>query len=88
MVVLVGILFVYDAIKMSHRLVGPLHRIRRTIREVTAGEEVGLVELRKGDMLQELKDEMNELLRYLEERGVIVLKKVEATQDQKQPVCS
>jgi hypothetical protein len=47
-VVVVGFLFAYDAVKYAHRLVGPLVRLRHTIKAVTAGEEVPLVVFRKG----------------------------------------
>ena len=69
-----GALFIFDAIKETHRIVGPLYRFRKTIQAVTAGEEVTLVGLRNGDHLQELKDEFNAMLQALEQRGAITLK--------------
>ena len=35
-----GLLFIYDAVKLTHRIVGPLYRFRKTIQAVTAGEEI------------------------------------------------
>ncbi len=69
-----GILFIYDAVKETHRIVGPLYRFRKTIQAVTAGEEIGLIGLRKGDHLMEMKDDLNAMLQALEQRGAITLK--------------
>jgi hypothetical protein len=63
-----------DAIRFTHKYVGPIVRFRRTLREIREGKPVELIRLRKGDQLQEMKDEINELLRYLEERGVLEIK--------------
>src|SRR5262249_30202844 len=42
-VVFIGVLFIYDAIHVTHRIVGPLVRFRQAVRAITAGEEVGRV---------------------------------------------
>src|SRR5579864_5630203 len=68
-IVLLGALFIFDALRMAHRLVGPLYRFRLIIKAITAGDEVELIRLRKGDHLQEMKDELNEMLKALEQRG-------------------
>jgi hypothetical protein len=70
----VVLLFLYDAMTFSHRVVGPLYRIRKMIQAVTTGEAVERLQLRKGDFLQELKDDLNEMLQSLEQRGAVVLK--------------
>jgi methyl-accepting chemotaxis protein len=69
-----GLLFIYDSVKLSHRIVGPLYRFRKTVQAVTAGEEVVLIRLREGDHLQEMRDDLNEMLRALEQRGAITLR--------------
>jgi hypothetical protein len=79
-VVVLGILFIYDALHFAHRLVGPLYRFRQTVKAITAGDELRLVNLREGDFLQELKDDFNEMLQALEQRGALVLKSPEAKQ--------
>ena len=66
-------LFIYDALKETHRIVGPLYRFRKTIEAVTAGGEISLIKLRDGDHLLELKDELNAMLLELEQRGAITL---------------
>jgi hypothetical protein len=64
----------WDAVRFSHRLVGPLGRFRRTLHDVAKGEPVGLIKLREGDYLTDLRDEVNEMLEALQRRGLPVLK--------------
>ncbi len=82
-IVLLGFLFIRDCVKLAHRFVGPLYRFRKTIKAIIAGEELELIRLRQGDYLQELKDDLNEMLTVLEQRGAITLKQsqTEPTQD-------
>ena len=77
-------LFINDAIRFSHRIVGPLYRFRQTIRAITEGSEVDLIALRKTDYLQELKEEFNEMIKVLEQRGALTIKEAEAVA-QEQP---
>ena len=72
--VLLGVLFIRDAILLTHRIVGPLYRFRTVVKAVTAGDEVALVTLRDGDYLLELRDDLNEMLRALEQRGAVTFK--------------
>ena len=85
-ILLLAFVFIFDAVRWTHRFVGPLYRLRQTIRAVTAGEEVDLVSLRQGDYLEEMRDEVNELLKALEQRGAVVLKKGAAKQEPSQPL--
>lgn len=73
-VVVLSIAAMYDALKFTHRLVGPLYRFRKTIRAITAGEDLELIRLREGDFLHDLKDDFNAMLQALEARGAIVIK--------------
>jgi hypothetical protein len=68
-----ALLFIFDAVRETHRVVGPLYRFRKTIQAVTSGEEVGLIKLREGDYLQDLKEDLNAMLRALEQRRAIHL---------------
>src|SRR5947209_6285825 len=52
-VVFLGLVFIYDAVILTHRVVGPLYRFRLAIRAIAAGEPVDPLSLRKGDFLQE-----------------------------------
>lgn len=82
--ILVGALFLYDAMKFAHRLVGPMYRFRKMMQAITAGEEMQLMRLREGDFLQELKDDFNDMLRALEQRGAIKLQSSPQQQQQQQ----
>lgn len=70
---LVGVV-IWDAIRFSHRLVGPLVRFRRTLQEMARGELVRPIKLRESDYLLELRDDFNAMLEALQRRGVPVLK--------------
>jgi methyl-accepting chemotaxis protein len=85
-VVLLGFLFVYDAVRFAHRIVGPLYRFRKTLKAIAAAEELELVNLRQGDFLLEMRDDFNEMIRALEQRGAVTLKTADAGRDAKQPV--
>jgi nitrogen fixation/metabolism regulation signal transduction histidine kinase len=82
--VILGLLFIYDAMRLAHRIVGPLYRFRKTIQAINAGEELDLMALRKDDFLQDMKDDFNEMLKVLEQRGAVVLKRTEAEQHRNQ----
>ncbi|MCI0640581.1 MAG: hypothetical protein L0Y72_25490 [Gemmataceae bacterium] len=86
MIVVLFAVFIYDTLRFTHRIVGPIYRFRKTVQAINAGEEVPLIQLREGDQLHGLKEDVNQLLRLLEERGVIVIKKLPAKQESKQPV--
>ncbi len=64
----------WDAIRFTHRIVGPVVRFRRAVRDIARGEPVRPIRLRAGDFLTEFRDEFNEMLVALERRGVAVLK--------------
>jgi hypothetical protein len=69
-----GGLFVLDAVKTAHKIVGPVYRIRQSMKAIAAGESLDYVRLRKDDMMLELRDDFNEMLRALVERGAVTLK--------------
>lgn len=87
-VVLLGFLFICDAARFAHRIVGPLFRLRKTIQAINAGEEIQLVNLRKDDYLHDLKDEFNAMLKLLEQRGAIVIKTPETAAQEKRAVAA
>jgi signal transduction histidine kinase len=70
----VGLLFIYDMVCFSHRIAGPLYRFRKQLQAIKDGEELEMMVLRKDDFLQDLKDEFNEALKALEERGAVTFK--------------
>jgi hypothetical protein len=72
----------WDAIRFSHRLVGPMVRFRRTMQSVAQGEPVRPVKLREGDYLTDLRDDFNQMLEALQRRGVPVLKPAVPAEDE------
>ncbi|HTU23278.1 MAG TPA: hypothetical protein VMG10_34910 [Gemmataceae bacterium] len=64
----------WDAIRFSHRLVGPLVRFRRAAQDIARGEAVRPIKLRDGDLLIEFRDDFNRMLESLQRRGVAVLR--------------
>jgi len=63
--------FCRDAVRLSHRLVGPLVRVRDALRTLAAGEYTERIEFRKDDFAQELKDDLNALIDVLKARGYL-----------------
>jgi hypothetical protein len=52
-------LVVFDIIRMSNRFVGPLLRLRRSMRALAHGEEVEPIEFRDNDFWHDFADEFN-----------------------------
>lgn len=57
--------FVMDTIKLSNRFVGPIQRIRVSMRAVAQGEPAEPVSFRAGDFWQEIAEEYNVILEKL-----------------------
>jgi methyl-accepting chemotaxis protein len=55
----------WDLLKFSHRIVGPLVRFQRTLERLTAGHQVDEVRLRRGDLLLDLQNSFNQYLTSL-----------------------
>lgn len=55
----------WDLLRFSHRVVGPLVRFQRTVEGLTVGERVEEVRLRNGDLLVELQTSFNQYLSSL-----------------------
>ena len=66
-VVIAGAIAVWQAWRHSHRVVGPAHRIASLLRRLRSGDTGFRVELRHGDELQEVADELNELIETLQQ---------------------
>jgi len=52
-------IFAYDLIKLSNMLVGPVLRLRRSMRQLIAGERVPPLKFRTGDFWQSFAGEFN-----------------------------
>jgi hypothetical protein len=61
-VVVAAAMTVYQAVKHSHRIAGPLYRMRKDLGEVASGNRQKRIKLRDGDYLTELADEINRTL--------------------------
>ena len=55
----------WDFLKFSHRVAGPLVRFQRTLESLAAGETVHEVRLRRGDLLMDLQASFNQYLASL-----------------------
>lgn len=61
-------LFLIDFVRMTHRVVGPLVRVRNALQELMAGGRVPKVEFRKGDLISEFESEFNDFLAFYDAR--------------------
>lgn len=52
----------WDVLKLTHRVVGPLVRFTSVLRQLAQGESVRKFQLRRGDLLVGLQDALNEFL--------------------------
>ena len=50
---------ILDIVRVSNRFVGPLVRLRRSLRELARGEKVEPIRFREGDFWQEIAEEFN-----------------------------
>jgi nitrogen fixation/metabolism regulation signal transduction histidine kinase len=64
----------FDALRFSHRLVGPLFRLRSVLHDLAQGQAVRRVKLRQADFLHDMADELNQFLEVVHKQGVPVLK--------------
>lgn len=55
-------LILWDALLVSHRIVGPIVRVQNVLKRLSRGEKVPEVTLRDGDLLTDLRDALNEYL--------------------------
>jgi hypothetical protein len=55
-------LFLYDLLKLSHRVAGPLYRCRRVMLEMAAGKSVPEFKPRKHDLMRDLFAAFNKLI--------------------------
>lgn len=62
--------FVYDTVKLSNRFVGPIVRLRRSIRSLADGDAVPTLRFREGDFWRELSDDFNRVAARLEQENV------------------
>lgn len=56
-----------QSLRHSHAVAGPCVRLKKTMQRIRGGEVDFQIKLRKGDELQDVADELNELLRWLQQ---------------------
>lgn len=80
-------ILVWDTVKFSHRIFGPIYRFRCVLQALAAGEPVPPVRLRQDDFLTEVRDDLNHLLETLQRQGLPVLKPLtgDGEESQRQP---
>jgi HAMP domain-containing protein len=59
------ILVFYLEVRFLHRIVGPLVRIERALREISEGKDIEPIKIRKTDYYQSLADSVNKLIDYI-----------------------
>ena len=74
-ILLIIVFNIFIAIYLSHRVAGPLYRLKQSMQQVGAGDLSILIKFRATDELQDLKDEFNEMVNNLRERVKIQLRK-------------
>ncbi len=63
-------IFIYDVIRASNRVAGPLHRLTNEMKQLADGKVVKPLRFRDGDYWQGLADQFNELAQVVQnERG-------------------
>ncbi|HEY1602305.1 MAG TPA: hypothetical protein VGG64_22075 [Pirellulales bacterium] len=55
-------LILFDVVRISNRFVGPVYRLRQSMRRLVRGEEVRPIKFREGDFWQTFADEFNSIL--------------------------
>lgn len=66
-VVVCGVVVLHQALRFSHKIAGPVYRITRSMERIREGDVGFRVNLRRGDYLTEIADELNLLLDWLNE---------------------
>jgi hypothetical protein len=60
-----AVFLMINSLKISHRVAGPSYRICKSLERIRSGDLAFAVNLRKGDHLGEIRDELNKLLDWL-----------------------
>jgi methyl-accepting chemotaxis protein len=58
----------YLGIHQSHRIVGPMNRLKRTLEAIGNGDFSQRITLRKGDLLEDLAQSINQMAEHLQQR--------------------
>ena len=62
--------FVYDALRLSHRFAGPMVNLKKNLSKLARGETVAPLRFRDGDFWQEITNDFNQCDRAFEVNGL------------------
>ncbi len=74
-------LLLFDCIRLSHRFVGPLLRVRKAMNELAEGRDPGAIILRQNDYWHDLADTFNRLRQRLHEEGTLHARREEQDEE-------
>ena len=74
--------FALDTIRFSNRFVGPIARLRRSMRELAAGQEVRELKFRSDDFWGEVADEFNLLADRVRQQAAEIESLKQGTQEE------
>ncbi|MCK5219109.1 HAMP domain-containing protein [bacterium] len=66
------ILNVYLALWLSHRIAGPVYRLKQSMQQAGSGDLSVLIKFREKDELQDLKNEFNNMISNIRDRVMIL----------------
>lgn len=66
-VMVTAVALAFQSLKHSHAVAGPCVRLKKSLQRIRTGDVDFEVKLRQGDELQDVADELNELLRWLQQ---------------------
>jgi len=55
-------ILLWDTLRVTHRIAGPIVRFKDVLKRLTEGEKVTKIELRDNDLMEDLRDAFNEFL--------------------------
>lgn len=67
-VVIVGAATVFLTLFVSHKIAGPLYRLKKSMQELAEGNLTSDIKLRKNDQLRDIADTFNQMVDKLKER--------------------
>lgn len=59
--------FIYDYVKLSHQIIGPALRIRRTLQSLARDESVSRMKLRENDLHTDLVEDLNAVIDMIDQ---------------------
>jgi len=78
----------WDMLRTTHRVAGPLIRFQNALRQLARGEQVGRIQLRKGDLLTDMEDAFNTFIDSTGSTSDAALSSSDDAQTQTQPQSS